>query len=133
MDKHTHCYEGITSIDDCHVHFYEGAASYECDKPCHTHKIKGKTTCCDGHTHEYCFETSQPIPLPDGGHYHTFEGKVKCKCCHTHVACGCTSPEMYKYTKIKTYKIKEKTCKIKNDPCMHIKEDKCCKEKCKCH
>lgn len=67
---HAHPYEGITSFEVGHNHRLYGETAPALADPEHVHEYEGTTTFDDGHVHYFCEVTSQPIPLPNGGHYH---------------------------------------------------------------
>lgn len=73
---HRHHYEGITSFDVGHQHRLFGATAPAPNVEEHVHAYEGTTTFNDGHVHHFKGVTSEPIPLPGGGHYHTIEGET---------------------------------------------------------
>ena len=47
---HTHSFEGPTTVNDKHRHFYSGISSASPDTPGHDHNISAVTTLNNGHT-----------------------------------------------------------------------------------
>lgn len=118
MYKHTHGFVGVTSNDECHIHYFSGCTSEGDNKPHHKHRIKGKTTCCNGHEHHFCMETSYDIPLPGGGHTHNFMGKVECEHCHSHMMKGSVAPARVSYEDY----CKKELCKEKKEQEKAVKD-----------
>jgi len=70
---HTHSFEGPTTVNDKHRHFYSGISSASPDTPGHDHNISAVTTLNNGHTHSFSVTTAPAIPVKQG-HFHPYTG-----------------------------------------------------------
>lgn len=93
---HTHGFEGLTSFNVGHRHFYAGITQPEPSGVPHTHLYSTVTSFNDGHTHRLSGRTGPANPLPGGGHYHFFEGvtTIDGRTPHTHAYSGSTGNEL---------------------------------------
>ena len=91
MPYHSHYYSGATSVENGHIHGYEGETSYAPTGVTHIHYIEGITTYDDGHTHFYRITTGIDIPNSDGGHTHLINGVTEVANQHIHYISNYTS------------------------------------------
>ncbi len=87
---HTHSFEGATTVNDSHRHFYSGITSAVPDIPGHTHYMSATTTYNDGHTHRIEVSTGPEIET-GGGHTHYYRGMTTYSNGHIHYFDGYTS------------------------------------------
>ena len=80
---HTHGFEGPTTINDNHRHFYEGISSADPNIPGHVHNITATTTFADGHRHSFSVNTAPAIPVRQG-HIHPYMGTTTFDDGHVH-------------------------------------------------
>ena len=104
---HSHYYLGKTTIDDRHLHNYEGVTSCDPDEPGHIHYMNGKTSLEDGHVHEYRNATGPAIYV-GGKHYHMYCAITKEADGHVH---------KYEDATHKYYGEYYEKCPHKKDPC----------------
>ncbi len=87
---HTHGFDGPTTINDNHRHFYSGTTSAEPNVLNHVHTISTTTTFNDGHTHNINIITGRAIPLGNG-HIHPYVGTTTFDSGHVHHIKGNTT------------------------------------------
>lgn len=87
---HTHNFEGPTTVNNGHRHFYNGITSAEDNTPGHIHNMSGTTTFNNGHSHRFSVATGPAIPV-SGGHLHQYTGTTTYDDGHVHYFRGNTS------------------------------------------
>ena len=87
---HTHKFRGQTTLNDGHVHYYDGETSVSPDVRGHTHRMNGRTTINDNHLHGFGFTTG-PEENVNGGHDHYYRGITTYNDGHRHSMEGYTS------------------------------------------
>ncbi|HHZ01992.1 MAG TPA: hypothetical protein GX396_03480 [Tissierellia bacterium] len=86
----THSFEGPTTINFGHRHFYRGSTSADPNTPGHVHQISDITTFNDGHSHRISVTTGPSI-LVNNGHVHRYTGTTSYDDGHVHYFTGYTS------------------------------------------
>jgi hypothetical protein len=89
-DMHTHQYQGISSFNSGHFHYYTGTTSPSPDTLGHVHILEGETVLSDNHVHHYKI-TSEPAIHSGKGHYHNYRGNTDITNSHLHMIAGSTS------------------------------------------
>lgn len=87
---HTHGFEGPTTVNENHRHFYSGISSAEPDTPGHVHNISAVTTFNSGHTHSFSVNTAPAIRV-NSGHIHPYMGTTTFNSGHVHYFRGNTT------------------------------------------
>lgn len=87
---HTHNFEGPTTINERHRHYYKGRTSSDPNTPGHVHHISDITTFNDGHRHRLSVTTGPDI-LVIQGHIHHYTGTTTYDDGHVHYFRGYTS------------------------------------------
>ena len=90
LGLHTHCFDGPTTVNDNHRHFYNGTSSAEPDIPGHVHNISAATTFNDGHSHSFSVNTAPAIFVRQG-HIHPYMGTTTFNGGHVHYFRGNTT------------------------------------------
>lgn len=90
---HTHNFNGVTTLNNGHMHSYSGVTGAAPDVPGHVHLMMGVTTVNDGHSHNYNLQTSQSMPAMEG-HTHDYQAPTSFADWHDHSLIGSTSVYM---------------------------------------
>lgn len=87
---HVHTFEGPTTMNDRHRHFYRRKTTPELNVPGHVHNMSDITTDNHRHRHEIFIATGPSITVRNG-HMHQYMGTTSYANGHVHSFKGYTS------------------------------------------